>query len=360
MNFLEQFKHFVFRQYQKKEIKNHNLDYLFWECTLRCNLNCLHCGSDCLKNSSFKDMPKEDFLKVLDDIKESGFKKDVFVCITGGEPLLRPDLEEVGRQIRQKGFKWGIVTNGILLDSKRLKSLLNAGMSAVSLSLDGFELEHNKLRQSSFSFQKTLSAITEVVKIAEKSLLSYDIITCVNRFNFNSLEKFRDFLISQKVKHWRIFSIFKEGRAQNNSEVLSLTKMEYRQLMDFIALTRKNFSKQIHLNYSCEGFLGDYELKVRDFFYFCRAGINVASVMTDGSVTGCLSIRAQDFIQGNIYKEKFSTIWNNNFSVMRQRNFLQSEKCIDCKLWKKCLGNGLHLYSSLKSGPSRCNYLELV
>ncbi|MBO4404446.1 MAG: radical SAM/SPASM domain-containing protein, partial [Treponema sp.] len=65
MSLSSAFKHFIFRRYRKAVTKKHELNYLFWECTLRCNLSCLHCGSDCLKQSEIPDMPKEDFFKVL-------------------------------------------------------------------------------------------------------------------------------------------------------------------------------------------------------------------------------------------------------------------------------------------------------
>ena len=57
-------RYLLFKAYRNSAIKKHRLNYLFWETTLRCNLNCLHCGSDCTKQSDVKDMPVEDFVKV--------------------------------------------------------------------------------------------------------------------------------------------------------------------------------------------------------------------------------------------------------------------------------------------------------
>src|SRR5664279_2649781 len=99
-----------FQRFRKHETKIHELNYLFWECTSRCNMNCLHCGSDCSQDSSSQDMPLATFISALETIKE---KNDNFtVVLTGGEPLLRDDLESCGRQIREHGARWSLVTNG--------------------------------------------------------------------------------------------------------------------------------------------------------------------------------------------------------------------------------------------------------
>ena len=127
----ESVKRIAFQNVKKAETKLHELNYLFWECTTRCNLNCLHCGSDCTKDSSFEDMPLEDFLSALDTIES--WPEHFTVVLTGGEPLLRKDLELCGREIRKRGMRWSMVTNGHLYDQERHISLLNAGMGALQV-----------------------------------------------------------------------------------------------------------------------------------------------------------------------------------------------------------------------------------
>ena len=61
-------KWWLWRLFRKNETKVHELNYLFWDCTTRCNLACRHCGSDCTLPGSRRDMPLEDFLKALDTI----------------------------------------------------------------------------------------------------------------------------------------------------------------------------------------------------------------------------------------------------------------------------------------------------
>lgn len=324
------------RQYRKNNAKLHTLRTLFWECTLRCNMNCRHCGSDC-KMAPVPDMPKEDFLKVIDNITPHVDTHTTFIIFTGGEALLRTDLEEVGKELYRREFPWGVVTNGYLLDERRLQSLIQSGMHSVTVSLDGFEEEHNWMRQNSHSFDRATNAIKLLVK--QRNIV-WDIVTCVNPKNIDRLEEFRDWLISLGVKRWRCFTIVPMGRAAHDPE-LQLSNEQFRWVIEFIKRTREE--GRIHCSYGCEGFLGPYERKVRDQLYYCRAGIEVASILNDGSISGCTSIRS-DLHQGNIYKDDFWQVWENGFEPYRNRKWTKKGKCADCKMYRYCEGNGLHLY----------------
>ncbi|MBQ9205936.1 MAG: TIGR04133 family radical SAM/SPASM protein [Treponema sp.] len=363
LSLLEILKRELFRRYRISETRRHDLYHLFWECTLRCNFNCRHCGSDCLAESSVKDMPLADFLNALDKIKRKRkTNRKLMVAIIGGEPLLRSDLEQAGRAIRELGYNWGIVTNGFLLTPERFNSLVAAGLSTISISLDGLEKEHAYLRQNEKSFEKACRAIDLCVSFQRDfpRMLVYDVITCVHHGNLSILPALRDFLIEKGVIAWRIFSIFPSGRASLGD--LALTPSEYRELLDFIVETRQyktSDGKSIHLQYSCEGYLGTYEQKVRDSFFFCRGGINVGSIMCDGSISACLSVRSCAFIQGNIYKDDFMDVWNNRFENMRNRSWAKVGICEHCKNWRWCEGNGLHLHQDDHSECVHCN-LNLI
>ena len=100
------------------EVRVHELNYLFWECTTRCNFHCRHCGSDCGIAERGKDMPLEDFLAAVDTIPKERIPKNFTVVLTGGEPLLRPDILEIGKELRSRGLQWGIVSNGWLYDDE--------------------------------------------------------------------------------------------------------------------------------------------------------------------------------------------------------------------------------------------------
>ena len=329
--------------------KNHPLRQLFWECTLRCNLSCRHCGSDCRKISAAPDMPLEHFLTVLDDVAKMTSPSRVLVNTVGGEPLVRPDIVECGKAITDRGFLWGTVTNGVLLDETMLGRLLDAGLCTMAVSLDGMETEHNWLRGN--SFDATMNAVNLLVRTPN---LLWDVITCVSQRNFSTLPQFKQYLIDAGVRKWRIFTIFPQGRAKLNPE-LFLSPEQYVELMDFIVETRRQ--GMIDLSYSCEGFLGDYEGEVRSHFYRCDAGTMTASVLANGDISGCMSIRAH-YAQGNIYHDRFSDVWNNRFEVMRNRRWLKHDECARCKAWDWCAGGPFHLRGD-EGEMLHCNYLTI-
>ena len=129
------------------------------------------------------------------------------------------------------------------------------------------------------------------------------------------LEEFKELLIAEGVTHWRIATIFPSGRAKEDRS-LQVTDEEFRRVLEFIRRTRKE--GRIDLSYACEGFLGRYEAEVRDEFYQCAAGVSVASIRVDGSISGCTSIRA-NYHQGNIYRDRFWEVWQNRFEPFRDR-----------------------------------------
>ena len=354
----------LWRKREHNMLQEHPLQQLFWECTLRCNLRCRHCGSDCKAQATQADMPKDDFLRVLDSIAAQTDPHQVFVIISGGEPLMRTDLEECCAAIYAKGFPWGMVTNGLALTPERLVRLVKAGMRSITLSLDGLEDDHNWMRGNPQSFQRVDQALTMLARIPH---LTYDVVTCITRRNLISLPHIRQYLIGKGVKRWRIFTVFPVGRAATDPD-LQLSDEEFRSVFDFIRDTRKTTTcsspcsphrggvrgglgevaesqRSMSVTYGCEGFLGNYEGEVRDHLYTCQAGITIGSVLIDGSISACTSIRS-DYHQGNIYQDDFMDVWEHRFQPYRNRAWMRTGPCADCQLFRYCQGNGMHLRDS--------------
>ena len=327
----------ITKKLQDDVIASHPLQQLFWECTLRCNHHCRHCGSDCKQTASVKDMPMEDFAKVLDSVRAATDPHQVMINVTGGEPLMRPDLEACGRAIHDKGFAWGMVTNGFALTQERFEALRRSGLGSATVSLDGLQESHDWMRGRAHSFERASQAIR---MLADSRDFVFDVVTCVNRRNYAELPRLKEVLTGWGVRGWRLFTVVPMGRAAGDPE-LQLPPAEFRGLLDFIRATRKE--GRIRASYGCEGFLGNYEGEVRDSFYSCEAGITAASILADGSISACASIRS-DYHQGNIYRgDRLMDVWQTGFRPYRDREWMRSGECAGCRYFKYCQGGGMHL-----------------
>ena len=182
--------------------KIHPLQQLFWESTLRCNVHCLHCGSDCISSVQTPDMPAADFLKVIDtEVTPHVDPHKVLVIISGGEPLMRKDLADIGRALCQRGYPWGMVTNGLALTEKKFRELRAAGLRSITISCDGLEKDHVWLRQHPLAFEGAVRAIK--LCAAEKKL-AWDVVTCVNQRTIDHLSEIREMLWDLGVRDWRV------------------------------------------------------------------------------------------------------------------------------------------------------------
>ena len=329
---------FELERLRRKNLQQlHPLQQLFWESTLRCNVHCLHCGSDCSSSEVMPDMPAGDFLNVLDkSVTPHVDPHKVLIIISGGEPLMRKDLAEVGKALKQRGYPWGMVTNGLALTEKRFKELMASGLRSMAISFDGMELNHNWLRQHPLAFE----GATRAIKLAAATpSLTWDVVTCVNQRSFPQIDEMQKYLWSIGVRNWRLITIDPMGRAADNPELL-LTPEQHRQVLDYIREKRK---EGLHISYSCEGFMPDYEMEIRDHLFHCAAGVSVASILIDGSISACTSVRGK-YYQGNIYHDDFWDVWENRFESYRNRQWMkQLEPCKDCKLFRYCEGGGMHL-----------------
>ncbi len=345
----------LFRAFRDSETRLHELNYLFWECTSRCNLHCRHCGSDCGSAGCAPDMPLEVFLSALDTIPSTHRPKGFTVVLTGGEPLLRPDIDKIGKSIRVRGFRWGMVSNGYFYDEAMQNRLIDAGMGALTISLDGLQENHDWMRGRAGSFERALEAIRLA---ASQDRLAFDVVTCVCERNYPQLEDIYKLLKDSGVPAWRLFTIIPIGRAANNSQ-MRLSDEHTRGLMEFIRAKRQS-QGGMQVRFACEGYLGPYEEKVREGRFFCRAGVNIASVLLDGSISACPDADRGLFCEGNIYRDNFYEVWQNGFKSMRNREWLRKGTCVDCKVWKNCLGGGIHNHRSGTESPLVCHYNILM
>ncbi len=342
--------------YQHAVRRSPALEYLFFEVTQRCNLACLHCGSDCAASSDHPDLPVEQAMRVARRVADAMDPSRITMVITGGEPLCHPDVFVLGAGLADLGFRWGMVTNGHALSEGNVARLVNGGISSVTVSLDGLRASHDWLRGVDGSFARATAGIQ---RLAAAGLPFMDVVTCVNPRNLDELPALQGLLADIGVRRWRLFSIFPKGRARHNRELI-MDAGQFSRMLGFIAHQREaQADDDFELQFSCEGFLpAGLDARVRDEPYFCRAGVSIASVLCDGAISACPNI-SRTLVQGNIREDDFIEVWDRRFEPYRDRGWMRQGPCESCGEWKRCQGNSMHLWDAEQGCTGACT-LDLV
>ena len=129
---------------------------VIWNLVRRCNLKCKHCYSISGDVDFPGELSTEEVFTVMDDLK--GFRVPVLI-LSGGEPLLRPDIYDISRRARDMGFYVALSTNGTLIDEAVADKVAAIGYDYVGISLDGIGAVHDAFRGMEGSFEASLAAV---------------------------------------------------------------------------------------------------------------------------------------------------------------------------------------------------------
>ena len=347
----------LFEKFKEKERNNHTLVDLFWECTLTCNAKCKHCGSSAEKRKYDGELTTEEIKLAFKQIANNMDANSIMINVTGGEPLVRQDLCEVMEYATNElGFHWGMTTNGILLNDNNIQKLKKANMETVSISIDGLEKTHDNFRGVEGSYK----IITEnIKKLKEANFVKHIQVTTVfHKKNIKEIHKLYEELLKLNLDSWRLVSMDPIGRAKENSELL-LDKQEINELLEFIKSKKKD--SRMELSYGCPSFLGlNYEKEVRKQYFYCKTGINVASILYNGDLFVCTNVpRRKELIQGNIKNDNFKEVWDKKYEMFRNKDRTKCSECKQCENWEYCLGGAFHTWNFENETQNKCVYKML-
>ncbi len=332
----------------------HPLRYLFLEVTRVCNLHCSYCGSDCTKRPQGTELTSGQWISAISSIARDFSAPKIMVAVTGGEPLLKEGIFDILRTLREHHFQFGMVTNGTCLDQATARELVSTGIGSISVSLDGPEQSNDRQRGHG-SFQKALRALLNLRSAGYRGIL--EVISTLTKETAPALRETQELLRKEGITRWRVAAAFPLGRARQSSGTM-LSNPEIKDLLETV-MTLRASSKSPVPEYAEEGFLGcRYEQKVRPYFYHCQAGLTVGGIKADGSIGACPEI-PKNLDQGNVLVDRFSTVWNNGYAAFRNRSWTRKGICSDCKDFRVCQGNSLHLWDFERGETQRCYLREI-
>lgn len=276
--------------------------------TNRCNFNCWHC-------SNWGREEKEDF--PLEKLKETIWKMqdmgNCFIGITGGEPTLRDDLEDIVEAIGTRSHTI-LFTNGAKLDVKRAKKLKKLGLFSASVSLDHYKPEiHNKQRGHEDAFETAIKAI----KASNEAGLYTVVGTVPTRemINAGEVPEFYKFCASLGAHEVRVLAPIPTGRLVGDRGARWCGKDEEKQMWEY----HKKFNKDKSFPK-----ISEYSYLESEEMLGCMAGTYQTFLENDGTVTPCDMIPLSF---GNVFEEDYETIYHrmaNRYQVPRHECFVRA------------------------------------
>ncbi len=339
------------------------LRQLQWEATRRCDMQCLHCGSDCTLSNDDNELTEDEIIKVFESIAvyypSSAFE---LISITGGEPLLRDDLPNIIRRLRALGFPHiTIQTNGNKLNENPnlLPALMDAGLSGLGLNLDGEQASHDRLRGRKGHFESMCRLAKQVL---EETTLYLTVTTVVSRLNLDDLPHLAKRLSNLRVHRWRLIELQPMGRA-HKFDTSYLNRDDFRRLVDFVQHINlefshidKNPSPSVEL--ACTGWFGaKYEGIIRPYIWHCHAGVSTLGIWSNGDIGGCTDIDHRRS-EGNVRTDSIVEAWQHRFIQYRDWDSRKTGECVNCDQWALCHGGALHLRTE-ENELTHCPYLLL-
>ncbi len=326
--------------------------WIAWEITRRCNLSCVHCRSSSDPEvASHPDFTYEQAVQVLDDI--ASYASPV-VVLSGGEPLLRPDVFDIARYGTGKGLRMCLATNGTLVTEETCKNILEADIKMVSLSLDGATAAtHDNFRNQQGAFAGTMEAI-RLFNVHNIPFLVNSSFTLRNRHEIADIYKLVKGL---GATAWYMFMIVPTGRGEDIMEELipddiyeeildwhyEVEKQENDLLMrptcapHYYRLVREkareegNTFKRRNLKFSTGGSKG------------CLAGQLICLIDVDGEVLPCSYFPKS---AGNIFELGLKEIWENSQLFLSLRDFKSyKDNCGQCEYVNVCGGCRARAYA---------------
>ena len=333
-----------------KLIEKPVLSNLFLEVTLRCNARCEHCGSSCGEKIPKDEISAEDLKKTLLEMHKRYGAPNVFLTVTGGEPLMRKDLFDIMKYASDLGFRWGMTTNGMLIDEKIIEKMRETNFQSISISLDGLKETHESFRKVPGSFEKIMKAIKLLQNL--ETLKSLQITTVANKKNLHELEDVYKLLLDIGIKEWRVMCVDPIGRASKNDDIL-LDKDGLIHMFNFIR--EKRLEGKMTVDDDCSHYLGlKYENILRSHGFICGAGLFIGSILSNGDICVCPNVRRKELVQGNIKTDSFVDVWENRYKEFRKNRITVNDKCRKCKSFKYCRGGSFHTWNFDEGVPNMC------
>ncbi len=337
-----------------------------WNITRLCNLKCTHCylpagfvDTNEFPNGYVRDseLTREQCFTVIDQIAQ--INRNALLILTGGEPLLRPDILEISRYASETGFLVVMGTNGILLDDDTVKRMLDHGVSGAGISLDSYSADdHDTFR----GVEGALDATLQGIKVLAKHKMQFLVQTSVTRMNMAQIPQMVEYAADLGAKVFNLYFLVRTGRGKT---VMDLSPDEYETMLETLSDLQEKYKGRMFVAAKCAPHFkrAIFEREAASPLLqgypggTCPCGVYYCRISPEGDLTPCPYLPVS---VGNLKESSFVELWNQSkvFDELRDRSLLGG-RCGECEFRNVCGGCRARAYAInedyLAEDPS-CTY----
>ncbi|MFO0679852.1 MAG: radical SAM protein [Polyangiaceae bacterium] len=342
--------------------EDHRPAYVVWELTLRCDQPCTHCGSRA-GDPRAKELSTAEALGVVGELARMRAEE---VVLIGGEAYLHEGFLEILSALTAAGIRPTMTTGGRGITAELARAMKERGIYSVSVSVDGVEGTHDRMRAAKGSFASALAALAHFRAVGVTVTSN----TNVNRTNAADLEALYERLRESGIVSWQVQLTAPLGRAADRTDML-LQPWDLLELVPRIAALKERARKDgiLLMPGNNLGYFGPEEALLRstkadgdDHFRGCAAGRFVMGIESDGAVKGCPSLQSAHYVGGHLVERSLESIWKETPELAFTRTRTVDDLwgfCRTCPFAEPCRGGCTFTAHAILGRPGNnpyCHY----
>ena len=313
-----------------------------WETTRNCNLSCVHCRASATMGPFSGELDTQAAFKLLDEIAQVG---SPIIILTGGEPLLRPDIFDIAKYGTQKGLRMTMAPNGTLITPENAKKMVDSGIQRISISIDGATKKaHDTFRGVSGAYDGALNGIA----LAKSVDLEFQVNTTITKTNLDQIPAILKLAESLGAVAHHIFLLVPTGRGKYITDQ-EIDAQEYEETLNWFydqmdktpmqlkATCAPHYYRIMRQRARQEGKTISFQTHGMDAVTRgCLGGTGFCFISHQGVVQPCGFL---DLNCGDVTQASFSDIWHHSEHFITLRNYKNLKgKCGSCEYKHVCGG----------------------
>ncbi|MBT8128945.1 MAG: heme d1 biosynthesis radical SAM protein NirJ [Gammaproteobacteria bacterium] len=324
---------------------------VIWNLIRRCNLTCKHCYATAADRDFPGELDTQQVYDVMDNLHAFGVR---VLILSGGEPLMRPDIFDISQRAKDMGFYVGLSSNGTLIDQNNIDDIVRIGYDYVGISIDGMRDTHDNFRRKQGSFEQALKGIRLCrdagIKVGLRFTLTQD-----NKQDLPGLLKLMD---DESIDKFYLSHLNYAGRGNKNRRD-DLHHRMTREAMDLLFsscwqdvqsgrrrefVTGNNDADGAYLLLWARQHLPQHVARLESMLQRWggnASGVNIANIDNLGNVHP--DTMWWDYNLGNVRQRPFSEIWMDTsdplMAGLKMKTRPLEGRCAACNYRSLCGGN---------------------